>query len=103
MKATRIAAALAAFSASFAFNAAAAEPPVAVNVEGLQPSVAAQVQKHAQDGERALARYLERVRPYQRLSYDDVTRVKAESGYTAQTQKKEFRRHASQWHLTYPI
>jgi hypothetical protein len=103
MKATRIAAALAAVSASFAFNAAAAEPPVAVNVENLQPSVAAQVQKHAQEGERALARYLERVRPYQRLAVEDVTRAKARSDYVASPQKREYRRHASQWHLTQPI
>src|SRR5688500_12871075 len=49
------------------------DAPVVVNVEGLQPRIAAQVQKHAAEGERSLARYLERVRPYQRLSYDELS------------------------------
>jgi hypothetical protein len=42
------------------------EEPVAVNVDHLQAKVAAEVKKHADEGERALARYMERTRPYHR-------------------------------------
>jgi hypothetical protein len=78
-------------------NVLANEPPVAVNVEGLQPRVAAQVIKHAQQGEPSLARYLERVRPYQRLSYDELSRPVAEAPQSAVAAKREFRRHAKDW------
>ena len=74
-----------------------ADAAVAVNVEGLQPKVAADVLRHAQQGERALARYLERVRPYQRLSYDELARPRAEPATNAVAAKREFRKHAKDW------
>lgn len=78
-------------------SALANEAPVAVNVEGLQPRVAAQVIKHAEQGERALARYLERVRPYQRLSYDELSRPRAQPLQAPVAAKREFRKHAKDW------
>jgi hypothetical protein len=78
-------------------NVLANEPPVAVNVEGLQPRIAAQVEKHAAEGERSLARYLERVRPYQRLSYDELSRRRAEPPQSPVAAKRDFRRHAKDW------
>ena len=77
--------------------ALANDAPVAVNVEGLQPRVAAEVVKHAEQGERALARYLERVRPYQRLSYDELARPRAEAPLAPVAAKREFRKHAKDW------
>ena len=94
MKPARAAAA-AAFLVSA--NVLASDPPVAVNVEGLQPHVAAQVMKHAAQGERSLARYLERVRPYQRLSYDELSRPAAEQPQSAVAAKRDFRKHAKDW------
>ena len=78
-------------------NVLANDPPVAVNVEGLQPRVAAQVVKHAEQGERALARYLERVRPYQRLSYDELSRPASEAPQSPAAGRREFRKHAKDW------
>lgn len=78
-------------------NALANDAPVAVNVEGLQPHVAAQVLKHAEQGERSLARYLERVRPYQRLSYDELARPRAEPLQSPVAAKRKFRKHAKDW------
>ena len=94
MKLARAAAA-AAFLVSA--NVLADDAPVAVNVEGLQPRVAAQVMKHAAEGERSLARYLERVRPYQRLSYDELSRPAAQRPSEPVAAKREFRKHAKDW------
>lgn len=74
------------------------DPPVAVNVQNVQPSVAAQIVKHAQDGERSLARYLERVRKTQQLSVEDVTRPADETASIAK--RREYRKHAADWHRT---
>ena len=78
-------------------SGAALAEPVAVNVQNLQPKIAAEVVKHAQDGEKSLARYLERVRPYQRLSFEDVTRPADQR--EPLTQRREYRKHAADWHL----
>lgn len=95
MKNVRTLGALAALIASG--SVLANDAPLAVNVEGLQPRVAAQVIKHAQEGERSLARYLERVRPYQRLSYDELARPAAEQPQGPVAAKREFRKHAAEW------
>jgi hypothetical protein len=58
---------------------------------------AAQVMQHAAEGERSLARYLERVRPYQRLSYDELSRPLAEKSQSPVAAKGEFRKHAKDW------
>lgn len=87
-------------------NAAAADArdaPVAVYVDGLQRNVAAQVVKHAQQGQRSLARYLERVRPYQRLAYEDVTRPPQHATHSIATPPREFRKHAWQWRPARPV
>ena len=81
----------------FSGTVLANDAPVAVNVEGLQPRVAAQVLKHAAEGERSLARYLERVRPYQRLSYDELSRPHAEKPQSPVAAKRDFRKHAKDW------
>ena len=94
MKRLAVVSAVVALSVS---TAVLAEPAVDVNVEGLQSKVAADVLKHAEQGERALARYLERVRPYQRLSYDELSRPRAEPVQASVAAKREFRKHAKDW------
>ena len=92
MKRTYLAAALLVSGAAFA-------EPVAVNVQNLQPRLAAEVEKHAQEGEKSLARYLERVRPYQHLSVEDVTRP-ADTREPLAAKGREYRKHAADWHLS---
>lgn len=76
---------------------AGGDAPVAVNVDGLTPNIAAKVAWHAQQGEKSLAKYLERVRPYQRLTLEDVTTPRAETPQAA-IKPREYRRHARDWH-----
>ncbi|HYC35068.1 MAG TPA: hypothetical protein VEC19_01500 [Usitatibacter sp.] len=78
-------------------SVSAADAPVAVNVEGLQAKVAKEVLQHAEQGERALARYLERVRPYQRLSYDELSRPAAQPVNARFQPNRVYRRHAKDW------
>ena len=75
------------------------DQPVAVNVDHLQPKVAQEVQKHAAEGARSLARYMERTRPYQRLWFDDVMRPRSESMLIARadTEPRVYRKHAIEW------
>lgn len=90
-------------SAALAFGSAGAlagdlDSPVAVNVDHLQPRVAAQVEKHAAEGYRSLARYMERTRPYHRLWFDDVTRPKAETmPLDRKVASRDIRKHATEW------
>ena len=50
------------------------DQPIQVNTRGLQPSVAAQVEKYAAESERALMQYLWFTRRMNRLWLDDVTK-----------------------------
>ena len=50
------------------------DQPIQVNTRGLQSHVAAQVEKHAAEGERALMQYLWFTRRMHRLWLDDVTK-----------------------------
>ena len=50
------------------------DQPIQVNTRGLQPNVAAQVEKHAAESERALMQYLWFTRRMHRLWLDDVTK-----------------------------
>lgn len=100
MKTPAIACAAAAFL--FAGGTALAserEAPVAVNVDHLQPKVAREVARHAEEGYRALARYMERTRPYQRLWFDDVMRPRSEAMLIARvdTEPRAYRKHAIEW------
>ena len=95
MKRITVAGVLAALTLSL--PAVASDAPVAVNVDNLQSKVAQDVLRHAQQGERSLARYLERVRPYQRLSYDELARPAAEPAAHAFKPNREYRRHAKDW------
>ena len=95
MKRITVAGALAALSLSS--PVLASDAPVAVNVENLQSKVAKDVLRHAQEGERSLARYLERVRPYQRLSYDELARPATEPSAHVFKPNREYRRHAKDW------
>lgn len=75
------------------------EAPVAVNVTNLQPHIAAQVQKHAQEGVTSLARYLERVRKTQQLSVEDVTQPQSDKPQQVAKLSREINRHARDWHF----
>ena len=50
------------------------DQPIQVNTRGLQSNIAAQVEKHAAESERALMQYLWFTRRMNRLWLDDVTR-----------------------------
>ena len=97
MKRTWIAGALASLVTVGNAVAADREQPIAVNVTNLQPHVAAQVIKHAQEGPTALARYLERVRPRQQLSVEDVTQPVSDKSTEFVPLRREIRRHAHEW------
>ena len=86
-----------AIAALFSFNASANDAPVAVNVDGLSPNIAAKVLAHAQQGERALARYLETTRPYHQLTLADVIQPRAEAPKEKFHPEREYRRHAHQY------
>ena len=90
---------LAAFA--FAANAGAStglDDPVAVNVDHLQPRVAAEVEKHAAAGYKSLARYMERTRAIHRLWFDDVTQPKSEAApLDRKVASREFRKHAIEY------
>lgn len=100
MKTSAIACAAAAllFAGSTAL-ASEREESVAVNVDHLQPKVAGEVMKHAEEGYRSLARYMERTRPYHRLWFDDVMRSRTETIVIARAsgEPREYRKHAIEW------
>ena len=75
------------------------DQPVAVNVDHLQSKVAQEVRKHAAEGSRSLARYMERTRPYQRLWFDDVMRPRSDAMLVARvdTDVRVYRKHAIEW------
>lgn len=78
-------------------TSALADSPVPVNVENLTPNIARQVQRHAALGEKSLARYLERVRAYQRLAMEDVVRP-ATPVPAPIAKRRAYRKHAADWH-----
>lgn len=93
--------AVGALAALFSINASAVDSrdgPVAVNTDGLTANIAAQVEKHAAQGERALARYLETVRPYRQVTLHDVTQPRAEPSDQKFNPEREYKRHAREWH-----
>ena len=74
------------------------DTPVEVNVEHLQPRLAAQVEKHAAEGYKSLARFMERTRFMHRLWFDDVVRPKRETTPLDRTVvAKDYRKHAIEW------
>ena len=76
----------------------ATEAPVMVNVAHLQPSVAAEVQKHAAQGMTSLKRYLETTRKQHGLALEDVTRPQDMRDPKAITPpSKEYKKHAKDW------
>ena len=87
-----------AVAALFSLNAFAGDAPVAVNVDGLNPAIAAKVIENAKLGERALARYLERTRPYHQLTLQDVIAPRVEAPNARFDPEREYRRHARDWH-----
>ncbi len=81
--------------ASSAARAEEREPPVAVNVEGLQPRVAAEVSKHAEQGIRALNRYLVHTSRQHGLALADVIKSPGEPvAHRAAQSPKEYRNYA---------
>ena len=78
--------------------AQAAEDRITVNVDHLQPRLAAEVEKHAAQGEKALARYMERTRLMHRLWFDDVTRARPEApALDRKVAMREYRKHAIEY------
>lgn len=64
----------------------------------LRPSVAAEVERHAAQGMKALARYMERTRIIHGLWFDDVLRERDEREPIARkVAQREFRKHATEW------
>ena len=93
--------AMGAAAALFSLNAAAGDTrdaPVAVNTDGLTANIAAKVEQNAAQGERALARYLETVRPYRQVTLHDVTQPRAEAPQQKFDPEREYKRHAREWH-----
>lgn len=86
-----------ALAALFSFNAFAGDAPVAVNVEGLNPAIAAKITEHAQRGERALARYLETTRPYHQITLHDLVQERAATPQAKFAPEREYRRHAHEY------
>lgn len=84
---------------TFGANAAeSSNAPIAVNVDHLQPRLAAEVEKHAAQGEKALARYMERTRFVNRLWFDDVTQPRSEApALERKVAMREFRKHAIEY------
>ncbi len=93
-------------AATFACGAGAAfaeerdwrDEAVDVYVDHLQPSVRIQVKKHAAEGVKSLARYMERTRPYHRLWFDDVTQPReAITALDPKVAERQFRKHAMEY------
>ena len=55
------------------------DQPIKVNTRGLQSNIAAQVEKHAAESERALMQYLWFTRRMNRLWLDDVTKPESDT------------------------
>ena len=93
--------AIGAIAALFSINASAGDSrdaPVAVNTDGLTANIAAKVEQNAAQGERALARYLETLRPYRQVTLHDVAQPRAEASDQKFNPEREYRRHAREWH-----
>jgi hypothetical protein len=88
------AAALVASQAGFAQQR---EQPVKVYVDGLPSHVAEQVKKHAEEGETALKKYLERTRTLHRLTWDDVTQPRVQPVSDTGGLAKEPKKHATDY------
>jgi len=100
MNATPVMFALAIFvlAGAGAAGAEEREPPVVVYTEGLQPRVAEQVQKHAQEGITSLQRYLERTRKQNGLYLEDVmSKPEKRADFVAASPPKVYRSHANEW------
>ena len=91
------AAAIFALAVPGAAQATEREAPVAVYVAGLQPHVAAEVKKHADQGITALSRYLDRTRKQHGLALEDVVRKPDTRTVGNIEPQKEYRRHAADW------
>jgi hypothetical protein len=77
-------------------SAIAQEAPVPVNTSALEPGVAEQVRKAANEGMTSLTKYLERTRKENRLTVEDVTRPPV--SYDPITDpSKEYKLHANDW------
>lgn len=74
------------------------DTPVEVNVEHLQPRLAADVERHAAEGYKSLARFMERTRFVHRLWFDDVVRPKRDTAPLDRTvAARDYRKHAIEW------
>jgi hypothetical protein len=91
---SRAARSSAASPASFAQQT---EKPVKVYVDGLPKHVAEQVQKHADEGETSLKKYLERTRTVHRLTWDDVTQPRLQPVSDSGGLAKEPKKHATDY------
>ena len=98
MKRALVIGAIAALASINTFASDSRDAPVAVNTDGLTKNIAAKVEQHAAQGERALARYLETVRPYRQVTLHDVAQPRAEQSQQKYDPEREYRRHARQWH-----
>jgi hypothetical protein len=87
---------LAAICTAFSTAALAGEPPVPVNTSGLEPGVAAEVRKHANEGMTSLSKYLERTRKENRLTIADVTQPPV-SVEPIKDPSKEYKKHAHEY------
>jgi hypothetical protein len=86
------------FTLALSTAAAASEPAVMVNASHLQPSVRAEVEKHAAQGMTSLRRYLESTRKQHGLWIDDVTRMPdGREMVTINDPNKEYKKHAKDW------
>ena len=86
------------FAFTMSVSVYSSEPPVKVNVSHLQPSVAAEVQRHAAQGMTSLKRYLEATRKQHGLALEDVTRpddMRKASDITPPN--KDYKKHAKDW------
>ena len=92
-KLPKLALAIVAFAATPAL-ANELDKPVQVNTSGMQPSVAAQVQKHADESTKALMEYLWFTRRIHHLWLDDVTKP-ASDVVASSEPRKELRQMAT--------
>lgn len=72
------------------------DTPVPVDVTGIQPNLAAKIEKHAAVGLTSLSRFLARTRKQHNLVVEDVVKdpeIRAQVEFSA----KEYKRHAQEW------
>jgi len=89
--------AAATIAASTTLFAQQAEQPVKVYVDHLPANVAAQVRKHAAEGETSLKRYLERTHSIHRLRWEDVTEPRPRPVSDTGGLEREPKKHANQY------